>query len=262
MTGRIARSLNHLGVERFRAYLARLRDGSTSPPPTELLDDLGYSNELPVEIVMEPRRFNDRLTLGGYLSERFAQLRSEMTDRDPGLWAWASMLFFDQVCPIDEDGTRRPGQDYRHIPDFGYRHRHRHLLFGPYHVYRRHGVHSILLLSGPLNSESGLYHEIASRQDLIANKGVLEALLMLYFDPRRRRPKPAAQGSHRHPGTVRRLVHVLQQLDLTYDIYGLSGRQIIELLPDEFDEWKPAATLTLEVPVKSRDAPVPPPPLP
>ena len=74
---------------------------------------------------------------------------------------------------------------------------------------------------------------------------MLEAALMLYFDPKKRRPKPGAQTPG-NSGTVRRLVHVLQQLDLTYDIYGLSGRQILELLPDEFDDWRPQLALGVE----------------
>lgn len=243
---RIARSLNRLGIERLRGYLARLRDGAAAPPPPELLDDPGYSSELPVEIVIEPRAFPDRLQVGRYLAQRLAPLGAEVTDRDAGLWAWLALCFFDQVCPPDRDGTRSPGQDYRHIADFGYRYRHRHLLLGPYLVYRRHGVRSILLLSGPVHAESGLYHEIASRQDLIANKGVLEALLMLYFDPKRGRPKPGARGSHHQPGTVVRFVRVLQQLDVTYDIYGLSGQQLLELLPEEFDAWRPQQQIDLD----------------
>jgi hypothetical protein len=144
---RLARSLNRLGIERFRAYLAELRAGSTAPPP----------------------------------------------------------------------------------------------------------------LAGPPHSESGIYHEIVSRQDLSANKGVLQAAAMLYFDPKRGRPKPGAQGSHRNPGTVRRFVRVLQQLDVTYDIYGLSGEQILGLLPAEFDSWRPRRELglngTREQPAAAADRP-------
>ena len=83
-----------------------------------------------------------------------------------------------------------------------------------------------------------MYHEIASRQDLVAHKGVLDAARMLYLDAKHGRPKTGAQGSINQPGTVRRFVRVLQQLDVTYDIYGLSGRQIVELLPPEFDVWQ------------------------
>lgn len=244
--GRIVRSLNRIGIERLRAYLAQLRSGAAIDPPTELLDDAAYSNELPLEIEIDERRFDGRFKLGRYLSERLSPLGAEVTDRDAGLWTWLSLALFDQVCPVDEEGKRHPGRDYRHIADFGYRGRYRHLLFGPYQVYRRHDVHSILLLSGPVDSESGLYHEITSRQDLIANKGVIDAALMLYFDPKRARPKSGAQGSLHQPGTVRRFVRLLQQLDVTYDIYGLSGKQILELLPEEFEIFQPRRLVALD----------------
>ncbi|GAB4476624.1 MAG: hypothetical protein OHK0044_22590 [Burkholderiaceae bacterium] len=50
-------------------------------------------------------------------------------------------------------------------------------------------------------------------------------------------PKPGASAIDR-PGSVRRFVRVLQQLDLTYDIHGMSGKAIVDLLPPEFDVWK------------------------
>ena len=243
---RVVRSLNRLGIERFRGYLAQLRSGQSLAPPTELLEDSALSNELPVEVEMVEQRFASRFQVGRFLNELLSPLGADVTDRDVGLWAWLTLALFDQVSPLDEEGKRHPGRDYRHIPEFGYRGRYRHLLFGPYQVYRRHGVNSILLLSGPIDSESGLYHEITSRQDLIANKGVIDAALMLYFDPKRRRPKAGAQGSLHQPGTVRRFVRVLQQLDVTYDIYGLSGRQILELLPDEFEVFQPRRLVALD----------------
>jgi len=252
----LARSLNRLGIDRFRSYLSQLRGGASPSVPHELLDDSAYSNELPVDIVIEERQFSDRKMLGRYLTECLSRLSAEVTDRDTGLWAWLSLLYWDHVCPVNNDGSRRPGRDYRHIPEFGYRHRHRHLMFGPFQIYRRHGELSALLLTGPLFSENRLYHEIASRQDFIANKGVLEAAMALYFDPKRGRPKPGAQASHRHPGSVRRFVRVLQQLDVTYDIYGLAGTQILELLPEEFDFWKPHQSTTLaRIPERASDWP-------
>lgn len=243
---RVLRSLNRLGMERMRKYLAELRAGTSPPAPLVLLDDAAYSNELPIDIVMDPHTFSHRLEVGRYLAERLEPLGRDVTDRDAGLWAWLSLYYFDQVCPAKADGTRQPGRDYRHIPEYGYRHRHRHLLLGPYLIYRRHGSRSELLLSGPPHSESSIYHEIASRQDLIANRGVIDAAVLLYLEPKRGRPKPGAQGSHRHAGTVRRFVRVLQQLDVTYDIYGLSGEQILELLPAEFDTWKADREIGLE----------------
>jgi hypothetical protein len=234
----LVRALNSTGIERFRAYLARLRSGAPSDPPWELLEEAAYTTELTVEVMVERREFASRLDVGKYLCEVLGALPPEDTDRNKGLWAWMSLFFFDQVCPAGKDGIRRPGQDYRHVPDFSYRYRHRHLLYGPYQVYRRHGTDSVLLLSGPPYSESTIYHEIASRQDLIANKGVVGAALILYFDPNRAAPKQGSQEKQVRPGTIRRFVRVLQQLDVTYDIYGMSNKQILELLPREFDPWR------------------------
>ena len=231
------RSLNSVGIENFRAYLARLRDGSAAAPPRDLLEDSNYSTELPFGLEVAPRRFTSRFVLGRYLCDALAPVRTEGLDRNVGVWAWMSLALFDQVCPPAKDGTRKPGQDYRHIPDFSYRYRHRHLLYGPYEVYRRHEGFSALLLSGPVNSESAMYHEIASRQDLIANRGVVEATLELYLDRKRRAPKHGCQDAKGPPGSVRRLVRVLQQLDVNYDVYGMSGKDIVSVLPEEFDAW-------------------------
>jgi hypothetical protein len=234
----LVRALNSTGIERFRAYLARLRGGISADPPRELLEDAAYASELMVEVMVEERGFASRLDAGKYLYKLLGALPPEDAERNKGLWAWMSLFFFDQVCPKRKDGARRPGQDYRHIPDFSYRNRHRHLLYGPYQVYRRHGADAILLLSGPVHSENAIYHEIASRQDLIANKGVVEAALNLYLDRTRAAPKQGSQDPKAPPGTIRRFVRVLQQLEVTYDIYGLSGKQILELLPREFNAWR------------------------
>lgn len=233
----VIRALNSTGIEQFRGYLARLRGGMAADPPLALLQDSNFTSELPVEVQIDAQRIASRLALGRFLCELLSPLPPDAMDRNAGLWAWMSLFFFDQVCPVSRDGGRRPGQDYRHIPDFGYRYRHRHLLYGPYQVYRRHGSLSVLLLSGPLNSESAVYHEIASRQDLIANKGVIEATFSLYMDRKRGTPKLGSQDSKGPPGSIRRFVRVLQQLDVNYDIYGMSGKDMIDLLPSEFDEW-------------------------
>jgi hypothetical protein len=40
------------------------------------------------------------------------------------------------------------------------------------------------------------------------------------------------------PGTLLRFIDIIQQLDLTYDLYSMSGEEILALLPPEFDKWK------------------------
>jgi hypothetical protein len=233
----VVRALLPAGIERLRDDLQALRSGARRAPPCELLADSGATAELSAEVKVAPQRFATRAQLGEYLWQLLAPLPAAEVEGNRGLWAWLSLYFFDQVCPLRPDGTRRPGQDYRHIPDFDFRHRYRHLLYGPYAVYRRHRGAAALLLAGPPHLEPALYQEIAARQDLIVSRGVIDALNLLYLDRTRGIPKRGASAINQ-PGTVRRFVRVLQQLDLTYDIHGMSGEAIVELLPPEFDAWR------------------------
>ena len=234
----LVRALNGIGVERFRGYLADLRAGADREPPWDLLYADECTAELVVEIRAQRQRFASRWGLGQYLNDLLLPLPPADVDGNVGLWSWLSLYFFDQVCPARAGRVRRPGQDYRHVPDFGFRYRHRHLLYGPYAVYRRHRGHAVLLLAGPPHVESTIYHEIASRTDLIADRGVVECTHLLYLDRKRGLPKRGAQGPKAKPGTIVRFIRVLQQLDVTFDVYGMSGKEILELLPPEFDQWR------------------------
>lgn len=238
----LVRALTPAGLEKFRAYLARIRAGEREAPPVALLEDPQTSTALSAEATLERERFAMRWSVGEYLWRRLAPLPPEEVEGNRGLWAWLSLYYFDQVCPPRAEGARRPGLDYRHVPDFSFRYRYRHLLYGPYAVYRRHRGHAILVLSGPLHVEQQVYQEITSRTDLIASRGVLEALNALYLERARGLPRRGAQ-SNAAPGTVRRFVRVLQQLDLTYDVYGMPGQAILELLPPEFDGWRAQTAL-------------------
>ena len=233
----IVRALTRPALERFRDFLGRSRAGSVEEPPWVLLEDPAETTELPVTVEVGDERFGDRRSIGDHLCRMFSSMPSAELERNPGLWAWLSLYWFEQLCPRRKDGRRRPGNDLRHIPEFG-RSRYHHLLYGPYHVYRQHGPRSVVLLSGPVQESSHLYHAITARQDLIANRSVIEAALLLYVERRTGRLKRGCQPSRPRPGTIRRYINVLQQLDLTFDIYGITGPQLLDLLPPEFDRWR------------------------
>ena len=133
------------------------------------------------------------------------------------------------------------GRDCRHILEPGYPNGHRHLLAGPYLVYSLYGLGedlSRLLLWTPLHVESQFHNELAGRQTLITNKGLLHAADKLYFDKSDNKPKRGALMEKNSPGTLLRFINIVQQLDLTYDLYSMSGEEILALLPPEFDKWK------------------------
>jgi len=235
------RKLNDHGIEAFRTYLADLRRGAALPPPEHLLIAAETSRGIPGGLTIEKRPFATRLELARYLEDRLSAVPAAALADDIHLWTWLSLFFFDQVCPADASGVRRPGKDYRHILEPGYPNGHRHLLAGAYLVYTVYGLGetlSRLLLWTPLSIESRFHHQLAGRQTLITNHGVLDAVHRMFFNPAAGRPKPGALGGKNAPGTLLRFIDVIQQLDLTYDLYSMTGREILRLLPAEFDRWR------------------------
>jgi len=191
----LIRKLNDKGIERFRDYLAELRQGGKSPPPFDLLEDSDYTLSYREYAEVEPGTFETRLELARYLDQVLDPLFSGSLQDDVHLWSWLSLYFFDQVCPIEDNGLRKPGRDYRHILEPGYPNGHNHLLAGAYLVYSVYdlGVNlSRLLLWTPPNRESDFHHKLASRQTFITNKRLLEAADELYFNAAEGKPKKGA----------------------------------------------------------------------
>jgi hypothetical protein len=235
----IIRKFTDEGIDQFRRYLAELREGATSPPPFHLLNDPITSKPVNDEIQIENREFATRLELAQYLDDALAEFESDSIETDVYLWSWLSLFHFDQVCPTQKDGIRKPGRDYRHILEPGYPYGHNHLLAGAYLVYSVYGLNddlSKLLLYTPPNIESTFHHQLAQRQSIITNKGLMEAAHLLYIGNRESKPKFGAIAKNK-AGTVIRFIDVIQQLDLNYDLYSMTGEEVLQLLPAEFNKW-------------------------
>lgn len=229
------------GIEQFRNYLADLREGSTSPPPLHLLSDPNTSEPINGGGEIENRNFSTRLDLARYLDDTLAVIESDSIETDVHLWSWLSLFYFDQVCPVEKNGVRKPGRDYRHILEPSYPNGHRHLIGGVYLVYTVYELGeglTRLLLWTPLHMESKFHHQLAVRQTLITNRGILDAAHQMYFNGLEGIPKRGALGEKDSPGTLLRYIDVIQQLDLNYDLYSMSGDKVLELLPPEFNKWK------------------------
>jgi hypothetical protein len=236
------RKFTDKGLERFRGYLHELGEGSAAEPPFHLLTDSEFSKPMRGGVQLEPALFQSRLHLARYLDQTLEALPERPTQlaRDVNLWSWMSLFYFDLVCPANDKGRRKPGRDYRHILEPGYPYGHRHLLAGAYLVYTVYewGEElSKLALHAPIAVESAFHHEIATRQSLITNRGIMEALRILYYDDAHEKPKRGTVANKKAPGSLYRFIDVIQQLDVTYDLYSMSGPEIVSLLPGEFSYW-------------------------
>lgn len=242
MTSEVAiRKFTDEGIDQFRNYLAELREGSTSPPPFQILNDPSTSEPMSDEVQIENRTFETRLDLARYLDDVLANIDHDSIETDVHLWSWLSLFYFDEVCPAQNDGIRKPGRDYRHILEPGYPNGHRHLLCGPFMVYSVYELGenlSKLLLCTAIPIENKFHHELAVRQSLITNRGTLKAVHLLYYDEVGNKPKRGAQVKKPIPGGFYRFISIIQQLDLNYDLYSMSGNEILDFLPPEFNKWK------------------------
>lgn len=237
MTSYAVRLLNDEGLDAFRAHLHGLRSGAASSPPREMLFSPAQSEEFSARISIEQRSFQSRIDFCEYISDAFGETPYQLIEGNVQLWSWLSLFYFDLVCPLRSDGTRRPGMDYRHVPSRDYRYRHRHLLEGAYHVYRLYGMDAELLLCSALHNENSFHHEFAGRQGFITNPVIINVATDLYYDIRHNRPKLGA-GRGKAPGALLRFVDVINQLDMTFDLFSMQPKRLMELLPPEFDAWK------------------------
>ena len=247
MTDRI-RTLTEEGISGFRCYIEAVRRGDEVDWPIDLLTDDATSTAFPQAGQIDDRGFGSKYELADYISQRLSGLPSESVDYNQGLWGWLALYYFPHLCPPDDDGKQNPLKEQLYIPPkvdqpLAYRTYYRHLIAGPYRIRQLHGQESQALLWGPIDKHPDLLEQLAARQDLITNKEFIKAVVQLYFCREGNgawSPKRGAVTRTR-PGNLRRLKELLDQLDRTCDLYGLTAEQFLDLLPDEYAQWRRSA---------------------
>lgn len=225
------RGLNETGIVKFREYLASIRAGQEIPlQPAFLYDDL-LTRVVPGGAKAEGKKFKRKIDVAAYLRTALAPAGNLIDDA--GVWSWLALFYFDQISPVSADGKRTPREDYHYIPSTGSWYQFRHLLRSPYEIYMRHGDHARVLLHPPLNQHGSFISQLAWRREFMTNRGLVEAIDRLYWDEKKKKPRVGITTESR-AGSLRRLIAVVQQLDVTYDLHGMSAGQILALLPEEF----------------------------
>lgn len=226
------------GENRFRMYINELRQNPMTLRPD--LNNPPYSKEFSPRVLFdETRTFNTKMELAEYLHTVFTGVgihRQNLIGKN-GLWTWLAYTWFDQLAPV-KDGSRIIREEAKYICSSDYRDYYRHLIAGPYIIYSLHGSeNSLLFLYSPIHEHNDFIEQFASRQFIISHRNIIEAVTKLYLDAGTGKPKVGAQSRNRG-GNIRRFVKIIQQFELTYDIYSMSSQQILNLLPHEFDEWR------------------------
>ena len=230
------RKFNNEGIEQFAQFRALFPDGAAPADLESLLVDPSLSSEAEGTIDVVQKPFSTRFAMGEYLHGVFSTGAVPRIDSDRGVWAWLSAYYFDQLCPPNG----QLGDQARWVPAVGdFRKYYRHLLAGPYQIFRAHREdpsRARAVLANPAHTPGDVAEQLSSRQELVTNPSVMEAATRLYVATTTGSLKPgaAAHGS----GSARRLVDVLNQLDLTWDLYSLTAEHLLDLLPPEFEKFK------------------------
>jgi hypothetical protein len=235
------KALNDYGIRSFREYLNELKLNPSKEIPVALLDDPTFTESVDGNAEVDNLvPLATRLDAGKYFIKSLSAISESDLDR-VGLWAWLSLFFFDQVCPPNAKGIRKPGEDYRYIPSGGFgKGAHRHLLKIPFMIYRRHEMTGQVLLVSDITAPGNINEEVVSRQKLVSNSSIVEVLDRLYYDKKTNRVKKGIDDKKKvltKKGSLRRFVQVINQFELTYDLYSMNRDSILSLLPEEFDKW-------------------------
>ena len=222
------------GMEWFREFRTSRCDERSAL--SAILTKRKFSVHADCELSVIRHHFSTRFAVGKYLYELLHPCDAPSINLDMASWTWLAALYFDVLCPVGST----PGDQARWVPALGnYRQYYRHLLAGPYLIYRAHHdnpTRAMALLSNEPHRPGEIAEQLASRQELVSNPTVMEVATLLYVNPTTKKPKRYAAG--KGPGSARRLAAVLNQLDLIWDFWYLTPQQLLDLLPREFDLFR------------------------
>jgi len=231
------RKLNKSGIKEFERFIENLRNGGKQNTPDYLLTDPSTSESLVFDLELEKADFANRYELGVYLVEKLMDIDTHKIIGDSGFWSSLALFWFDKLCPLKADGSRKPSMVYNYILSENYNHRPRHAIFTTWQLVELYGEHSRYLLSRDLPVRGELIEQLMARQYFLSCAGVMQAASTLYYDPERKTFKKGAAG-RTSAGCVYRFVSWLQQLEINYDLFSISSDDLISLMPREFERFK------------------------
>jgi hypothetical protein len=237
------RRLTPEGIAKFTEYLDLLENEPTRMVPTSLLEDSAYSEIFGKPTEIEKKSFGNRYAAAEYLDEVLIETGVANVGHDVGVGAWLSLFFFDELCPTNKSGEREPRERPAYIPEpQNYKRYYRHLLFGSLLIFRAHRddpKRAMAFLCKPLPIIDDIVAQLASRQEIVSNPAVVELVTHLYYDPAIGTIIKGKGAGGKGGGSPRRLVDILRQFDVTWDLYAMSLKEFWAVLPKEFEKFRP-----------------------
>ncbi len=195
----------------------------------------GYSQPIEHNIFIEKREFRSRKNVVEYFRPIFDPFTEFLAERGE-IWSWLGMYYLLNNCV---DLSNRKGKKFpAEIFVFGdvstqtYRRRYKHCLWGTWRLGKQHGDSLPFILGRSPLVWSDLEDRAFSKARVFNSIGVIQLMEHLYT-----RNGKLVKNYSKNRGGLRHLLIVLDQLALTYDVYGMKMAQILSILPPEFEEW-------------------------
>ena len=231
------RELTDAGIALAREFLAYLHENPEADrtPPDELLRDERYSRLFDQSVRVEPRPLGTRREAGAYLASLLAPVRHRIIDH-AGVWSWLGMYYFEQIVRVKDDRVQlHTDESVLFLGGRLQQRRYRHYLWLSWRIYEQHGDRASFLLNQPPTTRGDLIEAIGGYARIFNSEGVVPLILRLYTDGEKTRVGFSAKKGR--PGNIRRLPAALDQLELTYDVYGMAPDALLNILPPAFREW-------------------------
>lgn len=231
------RTFNEAGLDEFERVINEMKSGNLKSIPEDLLFSEDFVSAFEPIVNIEKVAFKNKNELIPYLVQHLNLTGNKQLYFNVGLWSWLSAFYFDNICPVDGNGKRKINETAFYVlrDPKNYTKFYRHLLAYPCRVYSELEDSSKIFLIGSFAKRGEVTEQFGAYQEIALNKGIIDAANILYWDNETKNLKRGAAG--KGSGSARRLVRIIRQYQMTYDLNSMKGKEIVSLLPNEFSKW-------------------------
>lgn len=245
-------SFNSSGIQAFKDLIDDKRKTVSHSAPAIVDKDfvervvaLCYDTKLSSHLqcvceIDEKKSFQSRLEVGKYLDAQLPNESNEIVPDNDGLWSWISALYFEQLLETKSSNSFKLWSEYRYIFLNEPRRFYRHLVFTPFWIYRTRGedVAKFFVSVAPHTGGDAVEQLYSRVGYFVQIPSLVETALELYVDPKSKKLKAGTTSKNKPGGAIRLAMQIPQQLSMTYDLSTMSKEEILNILPQEFDEWR------------------------
>jgi hypothetical protein len=226
------RSFNEKGKAAFSALIVE-KSSDISSQVKELIYDDAYTTSLGFDLDLI--EFETRYELAEHLWKSFAPDKPGFPFAgDRNMWTWISAAYLP-VLLGNPAKIKLIGEPARWVLEETTLRQHRHLVSGPYVIFRANFPRvedAMAGLATPILKPGEVVERVAGKTGMFHGAAMAVAT-ELYYDKKSKKLKK--NSSTHEAGGPRRLSYFLSQIDLTLDYPVMDKEHLIDLLPEEFN---------------------------